>query len=197
MWGAHLLEVCLQRWHHDHQDVETAFEAFKEHILPGVGRLKDRLSNLLQVVEDCRLQSESGSSQHKSIEYHNSVVNQVSSELEDARKRLLCLLKLAKVKRRPRKEEALCKKEKLLSGLTGIEEALRSSALKLEEPDPSLCKLTSELTTATVGEKITAVVQVFNFQGTPIAEPFECLCILEQVGCRSSVRLTLVSIHVT
>lgn len=128
--------ICLrcayrgeQHHSHDHQDVDEAFEAFKEHILSKLDGPRDKLNSLLKGID--KVQQSPGAS--PTLNERETVLGEVKAKLTNAQDKLKQLFKLAKVNRHSRKEEVLLKKSKLLSGLSSIEEAVQSSTLKLQE----------------------------------------------------------------
>lgn len=167
-----------QHHSHDHQDVDMAFDAFKGQVLPKLDRQRDKLNGLLRAVDIMQPKIAVSRSKHESIKYSETVLGQVKAELSTAQDRLKNFLKLSKVKKHSRRGEVLLKKNKLLSGLSCIEEAVQSSTSKLQEPNPWQCRLSCD-SPATVGERATAILDVVSFQSVSIAVSLKSLqCVL-------------------
>ena len=176
-----------QHHSHDHQEVDIALEAFQGHIQPKLDRIRDKLNDLLRAVDKIQqLPGVSASKERELIKYHETVLGNIKAELTILQDRLKHLSKLAKVKKHSRREEVLLNKEKLLSALSSLEEAVQSSTLKLQEPNPWLCRLSCkglELTSATVGEKSTVILDVISFLSVSTEVPRKSLqCALTSDG---------------
>ncbi len=172
---------------HDHQDVDKAFESFKEHILRRLEAPKSRLKSLLKAVEKrlvCE-QTSGASGEHDSIKYHHTVLGGLRVDLETAMDKLTHILKFLRTRKLSKQVEVLAKKSKLLSGVAGVEEVIQRSCLILEGPDPSLCYLVRRDTMPVVGKKATIGLDVVNFSGSSFdgsLRSLQCVLISLETG---------------
>ena len=193
--------ICLrcayrdgQHHSHVHQDVEKAFEVFKDTMVPRLETPERSLDSLLETLSKVSLPSgeawTSGrSGEHESVQYHYTVLNGLKAELSGAKEKLTSLRRYFRTKKSTIKKEVLLRRNKLLAGFSSAEQIVQSTTSKLKDPDPSLCCLvckSTELTSPVVGKTAVVRLDVMNFERVPCHRlqllSLQCVLLSEVTG---------------
>ena len=193
--------ICLrcayrdgQHHSHGHQDVEKAFEDFKDTMVPRLEAPERSLDSLLETLSKVSLPSgeawTSGrSGEHESVQHRLTVLNGLKAELSGAKEKLTSLRRYFRTKKSAKKKEVLLRRNKLLAGFSTVEQIVQSTTSKLKDPDPSLCCLVckgTELTSPVVGNTAVVMLDVMNFERVPCQtlqlQSLQCVLLSEVTG---------------